>query len=259
MTTIEENIIKDYLSMELTLPEIGKKYNISTYKINNILKNNQIKKYDFHLTLPQNKRKYPLNDFFFDEQSEDMAYVLGILASDGTVRKDSNEVKLTLASVDKEFLEQLQKMIGGRPIKEYETQKGFKNVTWEFSSRHIKEKLSEYNIVPNKTYTFTFPKKLKTEYYRDFIRGYFDGDGCISTAGPNAIRFQIGSKTKDVLEIIIAFFEENNIPPVSIYKRQDNFYYFQYATGATRQIYHLLYDNANLFLPRKKTKYQSLI
>ena len=42
---------------------------------------------------PQNQRKYLVNDNYFDIENERMAYLLGFLASDGTVRKNSNEIK----------------------------------------------------------------------------------------------------------------------------------------------------------------------
>lgn len=256
---VERAIIEDYLSQTISVKDIGKKYNCSSYIVNKILKENNIQKYDYHLILPQNKRKFSLREDYFDIQSPNMAYILGILASDGTVRKNTNEIKLTLSSVDKDFLVKLQREVGGRPIKIYETQKGFSNATWSFSSRHIKDVLGQYNIVPCKTNTFKFPLKLEKQYWRDFIRGYFDGDGCISTAGPNAIRFQIGSKTRDVLEQIIEFFSEFNIDKPSIYKRQDGFYYFQYSSTSTRQIYSVLYYDGCLHLPRKKKKYEEIL
>lgn len=212
---------------------------------------------------PQNQRKYPVKDTYFDEQNPRMAYILGFLAADGTVRKDSNEIKLGLSSVDEDFLKELQKEVGGRPVKTYETQKGFLVSSWAFTSAHIKEKLKEYNIVPNKTFTFTFPLNLKREYWKDFIRGYFDGDGCISTAGPSAIRFQIGSATKDVLEKIVSFFCEYGIPKTSILEitkeRGHYFYYIQYSSVPTKRIYDILYYDGCLCLPRKREKYKKLI
>ena len=210
---------------------------------------------------PQNQRKYPVKDDYFDIENERMAYLLGLLASDGTVRKDTNEIKLSFSSVDKEFLEKLQKEVGGRPISSYTTQDGFEVSTWEFTSKKIKNKLAEYNIIPQKTFTFSFPMKLSKEYWKDFIRGYFDGDGSISTAGPNAIRFQICSATEDVLKKIIDFFEENDIPRVNIqvtYRNKNPLYYFQYSSTSTRKIYNILYYDNCLCLPRKKKKFEEV-
>ena len=257
---IELNVVKDYQSKKYFIKDICKKYQISNYAFNNILKKYNIKKYDYHELLPQNQRKFPLNEDFFLKQSSNMAYVLGILASDGTVRKNTNEIKLTLSAVDKNFLESLYNLIGGRPIKEYTDSKGYSNVTWRFSSKIIKNELAKYNIVPNKTHTFKFPKLLEERYWIDFIRGYFDGDGCISTAGKSSIRFQICSKTREILETIIDYFEDKyKINKPSIYKRKDGLYYFQYSSVATRNIYKFLYTDNCLYLPRKKEKYEKLI
>lgn len=210
---------------------------------------------------PQNQRKYPINDSYFDVENERMAYLLGFLASDGTVRKNKNEVKLTLSSIDKDILLKFQKEVGGRPVKDYLTQDGFETSTWVFTSEHIKKKLADYNIVPQKTFNFTFPKNLNKKYWKDFIRGYFDGDGSISTAGRSAIRFQICSATREVLETIIEFFEENEIPRTSIMqtKKVHTLYYFQYSSVPTRQIYNILYYDNCLCLPRKKEKYEQLL
>lgn len=255
----EQQIIDDYLSQTMFIKDICTKYHISTYIFNTILKKNNIQKYDSHFLYPQNQRKFPLNETYFDTQSSEMAYILGFLAADGTVRKATNEIKLTLAAVDVEFLELLQQKVGGRPIKVYEDSKGYKNATWSFSSRHIKEALAKYNIVPQKTNTFTFPQNLEKNYWIDFIRGYFDGDGSVSTAGQSAIRWQLCSKNPDVLQVVIHYFKEFDIPEVSIYKRQDGLYYFQYSNTATRKIFEILYYPNCLCLKRKYQKFLSLI
>ena len=227
-----------------------------------------LKKYDLYRTHaesvrenPQNQRKYPVNDNYFDVENERMAYLLGFLAADGCVRKESNEIKVSLSAVDKEFLEIFYSEIGGHPVKSFTTQEGFDVVSWSCTSKHIKEQLKKYNIIPQKTFNFSFPRNLDKKYWRDFIRGYFDGDGSVSTAGPSAIRFQICSATKDVLETIINFFEENEIPRVSIMTREGKhpLYYFQYSTVSTRKIFNILYYKGCLSLPRKKEKYEQIL
>lgn len=213
-------------------------------------------------TNKQNQRKYKVNDDYFDVENERMAYLLGLLASDGCVRKDTNEIKLSFSSVDRDFLCQLQQEVGGRPIKDYITQDGFAVSSWILTSQHIKNQLAYYNIIPQKTFILQFPQHLNKKYWKDFIRGYFDGDGSVSTAGKSAIRFQICAATPNILQPMIDFFVSCGISRVSILcdkKRQHPLYYFQYSSVATRQIYDILYYDNCLCLPRKQLKYQQLI
>ena len=92
------------------------------------------------------------------------------------------------------------------------------------------------------------------------MRGYFDGDGSIK-----AISLSITSGTKEILKWFIDFlYNDYNIPKVNIYetKRLNTSYYFNYSINATKQIYHILYDDLkddSLFLKRKYIKYTELI
>ena len=260
---IDTHIIKKY-QQGASLASLSKETGISTYQLRKFLvaqgvkirSRNEQNKYN-----PQNQRKYTINDNFFSEQNSQMAYLLGFFAADGCVYQNDNGIKLTLASVDRPFLEMVNKLLDSTyPIKDYETKEGYKNSELRFTSSQIKKDFAEYNIVPRKTYCFTFPQKLKKEYYRDFIRGYFDGDGSISRAGKSAIRWQVCSHEKDVLEKIVNFFEEYDIPRVDIQKYMEKeVYYIQYSSVPTRKIFDILYYDNCLCLSRKLEKYKSLM
>lgn len=215
-------------------------------------------------TLPQNQVKYPVNEQFFETMNDKLAYVLGFLAADGCVSSSSNLIDIKLSKVDEDFLKMLREYIGGRPITYYTTQTGFDVACYSFCSQRVKQTLAQYNIVPRKTFTYRFPTNIPYEYQIDFIRGYFDGDGSVSTAGPSAIRWQLCSATPDVLEKICDyFFKRYQIEKTSIMvsnkNRKNNFYYIQYSSCPTRQIYHALYYKDDiLYLPRKKQKYEEI-
>ena len=211
-----------------------------------------------------NTRKYKVNDDYFDKESHNMAYILGFLAADGTVSRNGNRIKIGLSSVDRGFLESIRKELGiESSIFDYETSNGYLVSELSFTSSKIKQKLSEYNVIPGKTETFTFPTNLNKEYWIDFIRGYFDGDGSVGTAGPSAIRWQICSHRPHVLETIVNFlYEEYNIPKVSIQKNKKGnsfLYTIQYSNNSTRKIYQILYTDSSLYLPRKFEKFKSII
>lgn len=86
-----------------------------------------------------------------------MAYILGLLASDGTIRKNINEIKLTLNEDDSEILERIKKELSFEGnVRHYEDSKGFKNATIAFTSAEIKKDLAKYNIIPQKLLLLLF-------------------------------------------------------------------------------------------------------
>ena len=58
------------------------------------------------------KRKYPIQEDFFDViDTEEKAYVLGLLYADGYNNTDRNSVSLSLKESDKEILEKVTSLI----------------------------------------------------------------------------------------------------------------------------------------------------
>lgn len=265
LTEKEEQIIIDnYVNKKYGINKSGKEIGASEPVVKRILK-----KHNIHIrnhkesleVLGETNRKYHINDNFFSTENPEMAYILGFLAADGTVRKHSNEVKVTLARKDRELLEKIQYLLQTNyPIIDDTTSKGYDISTLGFSSRQIKQDLALYGIVPNKTFTFCFPLNLSKQYWIDFIRGYFDGDGTICTAA-KALRFSICGARRETLETIINYFEELGVPKVSIQIRQgiNPLYYFQYSSKAVRQIYNILYYPNCLCLKRKFDIYSELM
>lgn len=259
---IDTSVVEKYLSGR-SLTSLSKELGITTNSLKKELISNGVKirnRNEQNKFNPQNQRKYFVNDLYFSKQSNNMAYLLGFYAADGCVYKDTNKIKLTLASVDKPFLETIRKELSSNyPIRDYETKEGYFCSEFIFSSFQIKKDFANYNIIPLKTYNFKFPDKLKKEYYIDFIRGYFDGDGTVGMTG-KALRWQICSHEKNVLEKIINYFSELEIPKVSIQKELNrNLYVIQYSTSSTKKIFDILYYENCLCLPRKFEKYQSLM
>lgn len=244
-----------------SMTALAKKYVVSTYKIKRILKENNIyirSRNEQNKYNPQNQRQYHINDNYFDTENPNMAYLLGFLAADGYVYQHKNSIKISLSDVDTGFLELIEKELNANfPIRHYETKDGYHVCEVVFTSHQIKMQLFKYGIVPKKTYSFTFPYILNEKYYIDFIRGYFDGDGSVSTAG-RALRWQLCSYNKEFLISVLDILEKYNIPKVNIYKR-NNLYYFQYSTNSTKQLFNILYYDNCLCLPRKYKKYCALL
>lgn len=261
-----DKIIYDYTVNRYGLIKTGKQNGIGERIVRKVLLENKIhirSQSEAAIIANIQRRQFNLNDNYFSSENERMAYLLGFLASDGTIDKKNNRIKVGLSSVDKDFLIMIKKELEYEgDILDYQTSNGFNVSELTFTSQQIKKDLAKYNIVPNKTFTYTFPENLNKKYWIDFIRGYFDGDGSVSIAGPHAIRWQICAANKQVLEKIIDFFyEEYSIEKVSILvqMKEHPLYYFQYSTTATKKIFSILYKENCLKLPRKYFKFKELV
>jgi intein/homing endonuclease len=135
-----------------------------------------------------------------------------LIVTDGNISKDNK--KLTLSLTDKQVIEQLSKyFINTERRKIYEYQPKLKNASRIYSLINANvdtiKKLKALGIIPNKTYTQRFPK-IEDGYIYDFLRGVFDGDGCIYVSnrkygGYFSISFTSGSESfaKDLFDVFI--------------------------------------------------------
>jgi DNA-binding transcriptional regulator WhiA len=197
-----------------------------------------------------------VNNNYFSEQNANMAYIMGFLAADGNVSKNGNRIQSQLSIKDKSHLEKIQAEIGGCEVYEY-LSNGYKSCGWHCYSAQIKNDLISYGIIPNKTGTLSMPKNLKKIYWKDFIRGYFDGDGSIHKDG-SGFRVDITCANQELLDDINSFFVENNIKSSNIMKDHNNVY-IRYRSQASIDIYNLLYYDNCLCLDRKKNKFLELM
>lgn len=128
------------------------------------------------------RRKYTLDIDAFIQDSHEKYYWLGLIATDGNVAKSEARIRIELKDDDEEILINLLKFCKSNSPITYRTNNNkCKCACATINSAKLKRYLAEYNIVPNKTKTFTIPlDKIPQEYIWDFVRGMMDGDGCIT-------------------------------------------------------------------------------
>lgn len=129
-------------------------------------------------------QKYAKNKHVFDcIDTEEKAYWLGFLYADGNVSK-TNRIRLSLAEQDYSTLEKFSNFIYSKNrIKHYVQRKYLhrQNLIYvDVGSKYMSEKLTNLGCTPNKTFLLTFPDWIDKNLINHFIRGYFDGDGCLS-------------------------------------------------------------------------------
>ena len=257
-----DKVIYNYTVLKMGQKKAGAEFGMSDHLVKRLLIENDIHVKNIQET---NVTSYSLNENFFDQENADMAYVLGLLGSDGSIASHENCIYIELQESDSALLEEInRKLENGREVKYYKTKRGYKNCKLYFFSRHIKDRLKYYNLIPNKTYdtNFDFPRKLNKQYWIDYIRGYFDGDGCISKT--TSLRFKIDGTNRKLLECIQSYFKEEHSLDTQItvsYPNEKNHAtinkYSLYAYGKTAEkIYDLMYYSDNILkLDRKYQRY----
>src|SRR3990172_7525128 len=129
------------------------------------------------------RRKFFNNSYFNSIDSEHKAYWLGFLMADGCLyqRNNRNHVQKTvqLYVMDKEVPYKFIQSIEGNFKPSFN--KGVWGVTLD--SPEMFNSLNSLGCTPKKSLTLKFPV-INISIVNHFIRGYFDGDGCVYTYTP---------------------------------------------------------------------------
>ena len=261
----KDKIVYNYTVLKQGLATAGKSFGCTQYKTTQLLKERGIQLRSY-VEAKDALRIYEVNDDYFKVQSPNMAYILGLLASDGSVAKKENGVFIELKQEDGYLLELINKEVNNtRPIKYYTTNTNKKLAKFQVWSSTWKKDLAIYNIVPVKTFILQPPTFLKSEYIKDFIRGYFDGDGCIYLKDHGGcvqfdgasldmikwIRTQLGNLYGISTSDIVHYFTENN---QSMYRLS------YYRKSILQKFYSIFYNNdSSLYLIRKKEKFKTIL
>lgn len=255
----EQQLINTYL-LGKSQKESGKKVGVGYKVVQRVLQKNNIP----IRTQGESRTLYHVNNNFFKVQSRSMAYILGLLGSDGCVAQNKNIVYIELQREDKPILEKINKILENeRPIQDYTTGRGYENSKLYFYSKEIKKDLAMYHIIPNKTYdsNYAFPELLKEEFYMDYIRGLFDGDGCIKSSN-HCVTWQIDTGCKDIAYKIQKYLASLGIEAkiAILPKVHINLYrVYCYNQQNCKKIFSLLYKDTDLYLQRKYNKFIELL
>lgn len=119
---------------------------------------------------------------FFKKRTPQMAYVLGCFASDGGMFINSGGSKyLQFTSTDRKFLKNIKQLLKS---KHKISKKKHKNKNWNYcyviqvGSKDLFADLEELGFRPNKSKNLMMPE-ISDILFKHFVRGYFEGDGCV--------------------------------------------------------------------------------
>ncbi|MBI2440096.1 MAG: HTH domain-containing protein, partial [Lentisphaerae bacterium] len=146
---------------------------------------------------------YTINEDFFATWSPAMAWVLGLILTDGHIGiGPSGMLVPELSSISLPLLERVRScMASNHPIKLVNQTLGGTIYRFTFCRRKLADDLVALGITPKKSLTVQFPP-VPVLYLSHFIRGVFDGDGSVFVdprARASAIRVNFVSGSWDFI------------------------------------------------------------
>ena len=261
---------KEYILGNLKMKDVYEKYEVNQNAMDYFFAE---KGYVKRSTLRKENIKI---DIFNPVNTPEAAYILGFYIADGCL--NGNKFVITLNEKDKEILEKIRDYMS--PItkliykKETINKQGIVShpmYSFAFACKEIVSCLEDLGLGKNKTYLSKSIKNVvPKELMWDFIRGYWDGDGCISSS--NVIKnvketsynyinigFTIISKDPDILNEMNEFFMEEGINTHVYPDNKGNYLVGTHSKSEVEKIYNKLYTSSNLFMERKRTKFNEIM
>lgn len=176
---IDYNLIIERYNELKNLKKVAKSFNVSLRPIKRILENNNVK-----LT----NRRYIVNQSYFEViDTEEKAYWLGFLYADGCLRKTKSggQLVLKLSSKDRNHLNLFKNNIESehkiiysqnRTVSKKGTPSTSDICAIRINSNKLVQDLINQGCIPKKTFAIDKPN-IPEKFYKDFIRGFYDGDG----------------------------------------------------------------------------------
>ena len=196
---------------------------------------------------------YSLNERFFDViDTEQKAYFLGLMYADGCVQAIGKSWKTRLGLHKKDHcvvaaLRDAVEYTGPLYLTKTRT-------TLQIANKLLGDGLIRHGCVPKKSLVLKYPTSVPVELQWHFIRGYFDGDGCLSISGRGARWTLVG--TESLLTSIATILNRVNIH-ATVFRHTKKAKVFILSVSGNSQIARLLehlYENAQMFMPRKFQK-----
>ena len=258
---IQEEICNKYLK-GFSNKQLSEIYNIHRTSVQRILKRNNIKLRKQNVTT----RKNFILNFKGDILTNNDAYILGLIWSDGNLRK--NCIEIVLQKNDENLLKDISQYVYSKNTLTYREGKNTifngkeylckPQARFRITSKEITDKLRKIGLIENKSLICRFPK-IESIYIPHFIRGIVDGDGCIYTKNIRSCKVDIISNHIMANEISNIINKTLKIRS-KVYLKTENVSTFT-ISGRLQILKFLewIYKDADLKLDRKYKKYKELI
>lgn len=195
------------------------------------------------------------NKYFNSIDTNNKAYIIGLIASDGSVK---NKYTVRISLRDKHILEDINKLLFPKDIYRVTQNKSDKMFVLNLCSKDIVNDLDQHGIYRNKTYNLKYNFNIPDNFYSSFVLGYFDGDGCIRKNLDKSEFSMLG--TEEVMQGIKK--DVNRLAGIKgkVYHVKNQLYKLSYAgSNKSKQFAKWLYSSDSICLNRKRSIANKLI
>lgn len=218
-----------------------------------------------YIKSPRNgRRKYQYNDGAFEQiNNVDTAYWFGFFCADGCV-DDSKGYPCRsffyLKPGDIAHCNKFISFINGHNEQIKVRKDGYVGV--EVGSKEFATNLVNLGCTPRKSLTLSFPTQdvLPDRLMRDFIRGYFDGDGSIHIRKRNSSPVcSIVGTPQFISSLQLVLNRDIGLRINSIYMISETTCEIKYEGNPARRLMDYMYCDCNTYLNRKFNKYALML
>jgi predicted DNA-binding protein YlxM (UPF0122 family) len=278
-----EYLTENYINKNKSLADIAKETNCSRQYIHKKLKEHYIplrsKCAARDLALTKDKLKFErlnddgtsyfvslkkvnVNEAFFSSWSPAMAYVLGVICTDGNLdpgrirepwrsKSSSTIPKISISQKEPELLEKILHLmncdakLSFRKEMIYGKIKSGALYQFSISNEKLYDDVVRLGLTPNKSLTMQFPN-MPNEFVRHFIRGCWDGDGSVFVDKPSQKMYaSFVSGSHDFLEAMVGNLVKAGLPNRTIHRHNHTktSCYFRFTGFQVPMLYHYFYDD----------------
>lgn len=258
-----DDVIKFYIKCK-SIAETSNEFKLSKSTIYRNLKKNGICTKLDRDKAREKHIKYAIDSNYFEKiDTHNKAYILGIIMSDGYMLPKRKQVRVKLTDIG--ILDSIKKELNyNKPynkVRKYKESHKNSNLLIICNTK-IYDDLIKLGCVCNKTFNCDLPDILD-KYMPSFIRGFFDGDGCIYVSSDSKCAEVSIVATKIFCNSLHQYLISNDIDSFFRYdKRHDGRILIIRIKNKKSLIktFRLLYDdilsgNSNMYLYRKFKKY----
>ena len=217
-------------------------------------------------------RKYSVNEDFFKRiDSEEKAYILGFICADGHIQPD--RLCIGVASKDVDILYKIRKALNSNhPIKEVTKTNPYRNTDNKtlllselmIGSVNLVKPLFKMGLTSNKTYTLNggIIKYVPKYLIRDFLRGYFDGDGNVFFGKKYASGYKYNINICGNEDFLLKSFQKYFPTTNKLYKDLYSKQCYVWKISKREKVIEFmkyLYENSSIFLSRKYNEYRKIM